>query len=111
MINLASMSFISPASVLSTSSLPLAKTSKSKHLSNCCKLLLCRPQCSSLRSEKVTNLHITIIFIFFLVCPRHTRLLTPITIIGLLNCYQLNDNNQQINRMEGKSPMEIKGCF
>lgn len=70
MINLASMSFsFSPPSVLSIFSLLLANKSNKKHLSNCCKLFAMQYSVfqPSLRSEKVTNLHITIIFL--LVCP------------------------------------------
>ena len=46
---------------------------------------------------------------FFIGSPGYTRLLTLITETGVLNCYQVYDNYQQKNRMEGKNPMEIKG--
>ena len=62
----------------------------------------------SLRSEKVTNLHITVI-ILLLACLGYTLLQTPITTTSVLNFCQLYDNYQYNNEMEGKSPMEIKG--
>lgn len=61
----------------------------------------------SFRSEKVTNLHITIIFYLYVLDIYVQK--TPITITGVLNRCHLYDNYHKKSRMQGKKLMEIKG--
>ena len=56
----------------------------------------------SFRSEKVTNLHITIIYFFL----RMSWIYMP---TNTYNCCHSYDNYKQNNRMEGTNPREIKG--
>ena len=60
------------------------------------------------KSEEVTNLNITISF-FTRISWIYTSIKTPISKTGVLNCFPLNGNYQQNNRVEGKNPTEIKG--
>ena len=48
--------------------------------------------------------------VFLLECPGYTRLQTPITIAGVLNCCHLHANYREGNRMEGKMPGKLKDC-
>ena len=106
MINLASMSFSLSDHLLCCpfSFFSWKRKATKIILANCCKLFVMQNSVfqTSLRSEKGTNLHTTIIIIVLHKCPGYTHLSTLITITGVLNCCQLYDNYQQNNRMEGK---------